>query len=141
MPSVTVRYKSDSTYAQEIISDKHLTICDEPVERGGDGLGPSTYELLLGALGSCTAITLLMYARRHEWDLASVSVHVTFRREESEEDDKNIRSEIIESEIELTGDLSAEQRERLLEISGRCPVHRTLSSPPTIIERLAPAPA
>jgi putative redox protein len=141
MPSVTVRYKSDTTYAQEIISDKHVTICDEPAERGGAGLGPGTYELLLGALGSCTAITLLMYARRHEWDLASVSINISFRREESEADDKNLRREIIESEIELIGDLSEEQRERLLEIAGRCPVHRTLSSPPTIIDRLKAAPA
>jgi putative redox protein len=139
MTSVTVQYKDGSRYAQEIVSSKHITICDEPSSSGGGDLGPTTYELLLGALGSCTAITLLMYARRKNWDLASVSIDVNFRREETDEGETNVRREFIESEISLTGDLSTEQRERLLEIAGRCPVHRTLVSGPTLVDRLAPS--
>jgi len=109
MASVIVRGGATG-FAQEIEAGRHRLVADEPVEAGGTDAGASPYDLLLAALGACTSMTVSMYARRKQWPL--------------------------EREISLTGPLSAEQRERLLEIANRCPVHRTLVSEIDIRTRL-----
>lgn len=137
---VTVQYLPDYTYSQLLTAGRHGFVADEPEVDGGDDLGPSPYELLLWALGSCTAMTLLMYARRKGWDLAECSVHLTHDRvhakdcEECEEETGRV--EVIKREISLRGQISEEQKERLLEIAARCPVHKTITGSPTVVDSI-----
>lgn len=137
---VTVQYLPDYSYSQLLTAGRHAFVADEPAEAGGDDLGPSPYELLLWALGSCTAMTLLMYARRKGWDLAEVSVHLTHdrvHREDCEDCEGEAgRMELITRDISLRGRLSEEQRQRLLAIAGRCPVHKTLTGGPKVVDSI-----
>jgi len=109
-------------------------LTDEPRELGGDGAGPDPYALLLGALGSCISMTLMLYARRKGWPLERVRVRLRQRRvhardcEACGEDKPDDFVHHIERAVEVEGPLSAEQRARLLEIAHKCPVHRTLTS-------------
>ncbi|KPV53215.1 osmotically inducible protein C [Kouleothrix aurantiaca] len=116
---------------QEIDAGAHTLIADEPVDVGGDNTGPNPYELLLGAIGACTSMTLLMYARRKQWPLEDVEVRMSHRRDyhrDCEEcADKPVQIDLIERRITLKGDLDEAQRARLLEIAEKCPVHRTLT--------------
>ena len=117
---------------QEIRAGEHRMIADEPREVGGTDEGPGPYDLLLAALGSCTAMTLQMYARRKEWPLEKVEVSLIHDRIHAQDcEDCNAKAGSItriERYISLTGQLSKEQKERLLEIAQRCPVHKTLTS-------------
>jgi len=141
---VTVQYLSDYNFAQLATTDYHAFVSDEPADTGGDGLGPSPYELLLASLGSCTAMTLIMYARRKGWELAEVSVHLTHDRvhavDSQAPESDGARVEQITREISLRGNLSDEQQQRLLEIATRCPVHKTLASAPKVIDSIISGP-
>ena len=139
MKVVTV--ESIGNLRQEIRVGPHRIQADEPVGAGGDGTGPDPYDLLLSALGACTSMTLLLYGRRKQWPLSRVKV--TLRHEKIHaEDCADCETKVglldrIEREIALEEDLTAEQRERLLAIANRCPVHRTLTSEIKIDSRLA----
>ena len=106
-------------YATNISIRDHNLVADEPVSLGGKDLGPLPYEYLLSALGSCTAITLRMYADRKVWPLQAVSVKLTHKKVQTSED-------YIERTIDFSGELSEQQRSRLLEIANKCPLHRSL---------------
>jgi len=115
----------------DIEADGHRFWADEPPPEGG-GSGPGPYDLLLGALGACTVMTLRLYADRKGWPLRGSQVRVgtykIYARDcEDCEGDANARVDVIEREITLEGELTAEQVARLREIADRCPVHRTLS--------------
>ena len=114
----------------QIDAGSHTFYADEPADAGGDNAGPTPYELLLAALGTCTSMTLLMYARRKSWPLEDVEVRLSHRRDymrDCEEcADKPARIDVIDRRITLKGDLDQAQRARLLEIAEKCPVHRTL---------------
>jgi putative redox protein len=135
-----VVHGSAAGFAQEIIVRSHRLTADEPVEAGGTDSGPSPYDLLLSALGSCTSMTLGMYARRKSWPLESVTVRLRNSRihavDCAECETKEGMLDRIELDIELRGTLSAEQRSKLLEIANKCPVHRTLVSEINIRTRL-----
>ncbi len=132
---VTVQYLPDYTYSQLLTAGHHSFVADEPEAGGGEDLGPGPYELLLWALGSCTAMTLLMYARRKGWDLAEVSIHLTHDRvHATDSQNEGSRIELVQCEISIRGQLSEEQRERLLEIAARSPVHKTLLNGPKIVD-------
>jgi putative redox protein len=122
-------------YTTQITSQHHAIVADEPAPEGDD-LGPTPYELLLSALGACTSMTLLMYARRKGWPLREVQVELTHDRVHAQDcvdcEDDGSRIELIRRQVVLVGPLTAEQRERLQEIATRCPVHRTLLAPPRI---------
>jgi uncharacterized OsmC-like protein len=120
-------------FAQEISAGKHRLTADEPVDAGGTDRGPSPYELLLAALGSCMSMTIALYARGKEWALETVVIRLTHSRIYAQDcADCVVRDDTlldrIETEITLTGRLTAEQEQRLIEIAHKCPVHRTLKS-------------
>jgi uncharacterized OsmC-like protein len=128
-------------YQVEISAGNHTLLADEPPDVGEDA-GPNPYVLLLSALGSCMVITLHMYANRKKWPLEKVTVNLnTYRTHirdcENCEGDPDARISVIETEVKFDGKLTAEQIERLLEISQRCPVHRTLSGQISIQTRLS----
>lgn len=128
-------------YTTEVRTGRHSFLADEPRSIGGDDLGPTPYDLLVSALGTCTSMTLRMYADRKKWDLQEVRVHLQYSKEHCEDcsDADNPKSKIdtIERVLELEGDLDEKQRARLLEIADRCPVHRTLHAEIRVNSRLA----
>jgi putative redox protein len=107
-------------------------VADEPVALGGLDLGPTPHDLVAAGLAACTSQTLRLYARRKGWDLGPVEVQVTHRRDISVQP-----SEIFERVIVLGGVLDEEQRQRLLEIAERCPVHKLLTGGATISTALS----
>ncbi len=119
-----------SGFRADIQARNHNLIADEPVSFGGSDLGPTPYEYLLSALGSCMAMTLRFYADRKGWPLEGISIGLRTARSH-EKDCENCATEQvgitrIERKIELSGALTAEQRERLLQIADRCPIKQTL---------------
>ena len=131
LASVTVSSVPGTAYQTRIETEELAFIGDEPESAGGDGLGPSPYELLLASLAHCAVLTILLYARRKGWPIGAVSVRATHERLTVEErsGDLPVRRKIerITQIISLTGDLDPDQRARLVEIAGKCPVHRTLT--------------
>lgn len=109
-------------------------VSDEPHAAGGLGSGPTPYDLLSAALGACTTMTVRLYAQRKGWPLKDVFVRVIHRRDGVQSKDRFAR------EIRLEGDLSFDQRRRLLEIAERCPVHQTLERGSDVITVLAEQP-
>lgn len=109
-------------YKTEIKTEQHTLISDEPEAIGGGDLGFSPDELLAAALSACTTTTLRMYANRKGWtELEAIDVEVIFERLNNNSN--------MNRKITLTGNITEEQRERLLYIANRCPVHQTLSHP------------
>jgi uncharacterized OsmC-like protein len=117
----------------------HSFITDEPVAAGGEDAGPDPYTLLLAALGSCISMTVTLYARRKQWPLERVTVHLRQSRIHSKDcqecaQDKEGYVHRIYRSVSFTGPLTDEQRARLQEIAHKCPVHKTLSSQIVITE-------
>lgn len=144
MASVTVTHVPGTTYQTRIDTDDLALIGDEPVASGGDGLGPGPYDLLLAALGHCTVLTILLYARRKGWPVDGVSVRANHERLVVEEEiaGELIRKKVerIVQEIALQGNLDEAQRVRLMEIAGKCPIHRTITGELEIVEVEVEAP-
>jgi putative redox protein len=119
-------------YRTAILASGHSLIADEPLAVGGTELGPTPYDLLSAALGACTTMTLQMYARRKKWPLDEAIVRLRHSKVHAvdEENCENAEAKMdqLERSVELVGDLSDEQRARLLEIANKCPVHRTLEA-------------
>ncbi len=128
---VIVAESGAGPYTQRITAGNHELVTDEPRPIGDDA-GPTPYDLLLAALGSCTSMTVRMYAKRKEWPLDQVRVTLQHSRIHAEDcADCETRVGLvnqIDLDLELIGDLDEEQRQRLLLIAGRCPVHQTLTS-------------
>jgi putative redox protein len=129
---------------QEVLAGRHRLVGDEPEGPDGHDAGPSPYDYLLAALGTCTSMTLTLYARRKQWPLETITVRLQHSRvyatDCAECETKDGHIDRIDREIALGGPLDDEQRARLLEIADRCPVHRTLTSEVSIRTRLAPGP-
>ena len=130
-----------SGFAQEIVAGRHRLASDEPAGAGGTDTGPTPYDLLLAALGACTSMTAALYARRKSWPLESVTVRLRHNRIHAEDcancETQDGMLDRIDVSIEFAGPLTQEQRSRLHEITGRCPVRRTLESEIEIRSRLA----
>ena len=113
-----------------VSTDDHTWTADEPKKVGGDDLGPDPYEHLLAALGTCTSMTIRLYANRKKWPLEDIDLWLTHSREHMKDcedcEESESRVDVIRRRVALTGNLSEDQRKRLLEIADRCPVHRTL---------------
>src|SRR5712692_2957350 len=129
--SVVVRGAA-SGFAQEVSVRSHRLRGDEPISVGGTDTGPTPYDLLLAALGSCTSMTVAMYARRKQWALERVTVRLRHSRVHAEDcaacETRTATLTLIEQDIEFEGVLDEEQRARLLAIANRCPVHLTLTT-------------
>ena len=119
-------------FVQEIEAGRHRLASDEPAAVGGTDEGPSPYDLLLAALGSCTSMTVALYARRKRWPLEDVVVRLRHSRIHAADcedcETKEGMLDRIDRELELRGPLAEDQRARLLDIANKCPVHRTLTS-------------
>jgi uncharacterized OsmC-like protein len=147
-PHVVVRSNRGHPFQQLVtLGAGHGLVADEPAAVGGEDGGPGPYELLLASLGSCKSMTVAMYARRKQWPLEEVVVrlrHDRIHAQDCAECDAQAVAKVafvdqLECEVELVGPLDATQRQRLLEIADKCPVHRTLTSEVRITTRAAPA--
>ncbi len=117
-------------YKTILRSETNLLIADEIAAKGGNDEGFTPHELFAAALASCTSITLRMYADRKEWDLAEINVTVNINKEAES------HSTLLTCEIELLGDLTDEQKSRLLIIANHCPIHNILSNPVRVNTKL-----
>jgi putative redox protein len=124
-------------FVQNISVGRHSLQGDESVDVGGSDAGASPHELLLAALGTCASITVRMYAERKQWPLDGVRVELSYAQTHSSATGSGRNAEEIEMDISFWGYLSDEQRERLLQVAGKCPVHRILTSSIPIREKLA----
>jgi uncharacterized OsmC-like protein len=125
--------RGDATgFLQEVVSGNHRLRADEPISVGGTGAAPGPYDYLLIALGVCTSMTVGLYARRKQFPLENITVslrHARIHAQDCEDcETKEGMLDRIDTHLELTGPLTAEQRTKLIEIAGKCPVHRTLKS-------------
>ncbi|MEO8209260.1 MAG: OsmC family protein [bacterium] len=127
-----ISIRNTNGYKTEIKSQNHLIIADEPKISGGTDEGFNPYELVLSALGSCKAITMRMYAQRKNIPLGDISINLYYEKIHAEDcpecETKEGKIDKIEVEIILSGELDEDQRKRLLDISEKCPVHKTLVS-------------
>ncbi|MDZ7674581.1 MAG: alpha/beta fold hydrolase [Acidimicrobiales bacterium] len=139
---VLVEEAETGDFTQTVHAGNHHLLADEP-KGTGDDRGPTPYDLLLAGLGACTSMTIRMYARRKELPLDDVRVTLRHERTHADdcrdESDRPCRVEVIDRDIELVGDLTDDQRAKLLEIAGKCPVHRTLESDLRVHTRLVDA--
>lgn len=122
----------EQPYTNRVLTSHHELTADEPDDLGGKDEGPSPWEYLLASLGACTSITLRMYANRKGWPLERVSVRLRRRQEKTEDGPV----EIYERELDVRGDLDEAQRQRLLEIADKCPVHKALHAKKEIPTKL-----
>lgn len=133
--------EKNQAFLRNIVTDSHQFPSDEPIRVGGSNLGPTPYDMLLGALGSCTSMTMRMYANRKKLNITKLEVYVRHDREHVEDCDACIDGKNLEDafyrEIVLEGDLTDEQRQRLLEIADLCPVHKTLHNQVAIHTKFA----
>lgn len=139
---VLVTETGESLLAQHMLDGRHVVAADEPETFGGSDTGPTPYELLMMSLGACTAMTLRLYARRKGLPLEHIQVRLNHKKihaEDCEEcEAKTGYLDRIEVTLELDGPLDEAQRARLLEIAGKCPVHKTLTSEVVLRNKLAP---
>ena len=120
-------------FVQEVSAGRHHLVTDEPVTAGGTDRGPGPYDLLMAALGSCMSMTIGLYARTRKWPLDTIVVRLTHSRVYAKDClDCVVRDDTlldrIDTAVQLSGALTAEQERKLMEVAHKCPVHRTLKS-------------
>lgn len=139
--SVVVKVGPEALLA-DVRAGRHTWLVDEPVEVGGQDQGPTPYDMLLSALGACTAITLRLYATRKKWPLEGIEVRLRHQRVHEQDCEKceepGHMLEEVQKELHLLGPLTEEQRQRLEVISQKCPVQKTLAGSLRIVTTLAP---
>jgi len=131
-PGHVIVHGTAAGFAQEVKVGSHELFADEPVSYGGTDTGPTPYDLLLAALGTCTSMTIGLYARKRQWPLQNITVSLRHSKIHAADCDncetKEGKVDRIERDIHLTGSLTDEQRVKLIEIADKCPVHQTLTS-------------
>ena len=130
---MTITAHSLENYQVVLSNGHHTILADEPADLGGDNFGPNPYDYMLAGLAACKIITVQMYAQRKEWPLERMDIKLSHNQVKGSECDDCVtevskRVDIIDAEMSFHGDLTEEQIARLAEISGRCPVHRSLES-------------
>lgn len=132
---------ADDDFTTRMKVGTHFMVADEPASAGGNNLGPSPYELVSAGLAACTAMTLQMYARRKKWPLEEVLVHTTYSKDHAQDclncEKEEARLDTFRRLVEFRGELEEKQRERLLEIANKCPVHRTLHGDIQVVTTLS----
>ena len=143
LTTIDVEETLSGRYINSLRAGRHAWTADEPAAVGGNDAGPGPYELLLMALGACTSMTVRMYAERKQLPLKRVRVRLAHRKIHAQDcadcATKEGLLDEITREIVLEGELTEEQREKLLEIANKCPVHRTLTSEIKVRSKLAPS--
>lgn len=127
---VIVKERAGGQYTQDVMTSRHHLYADEPASMGSADLGPTPYEFLCAGLGACTSITLRMYIQRKKWDIANIAVEVSHKKVSS---GNSPSRDVFTRIITIEGDVEPAQRDRLLEIAGKCPVHKTLEANSEII--------
>ncbi|PYL53821.1 MAG: hypothetical protein DMF29_07520 [Verrucomicrobia bacterium] len=131
-PDHVIVHGTAAGFVQEVKVGSHELFADEPVSYGGTDTGPTPYDLLLAALGTCTSMTIGLYARKRQWPLQNITVSLRHSKIHAADCDncetKEGKVDRIERDIHLTGSLTDEQRVKLIEIADKCPVHQTLTS-------------
>lgn len=145
-PSAWVEARLDGGYATRLTARGHAFAADEPADVGGADTAPTPYELLLGALAACTAMTVRMYADRKGWPLRAITVRMRPVRAHAADcercETEPVGAGRLEREVAFAGELTDEQRARLLHIADRCPVKQTLERGLRVAPAAAaPAPA
>lgn len=129
---VVVSENGHGKFGNNVLAGRHPVPADEPSSAGGQDAGPSPYQFLAAALGTCTNMTLRMYAAQKGWPLQRITTRVRYDKIHAEDcaecETKEGKIDHLRREIALTGPLDETQRARLMEIADRCPVHRTLTS-------------
>jgi putative redox protein len=137
---VVVTENGNGRFGQDIVSGPHLWHADEPQDVGGHNGGPTPYQLLSAALGACTTMTMRMYADHKKWPLDRARVTVRHEKVHAEDcadcETREGKVDTFERDIRLDGPLDDEQKQRILEIAKKCPVHRTLHSEVRVNTRL-----
>lgn len=127
---VAASLDADDGFTTALKMGEHYMTADEPVSFGGKNAGPSPYEFYAAALASCTAMTIQMYARRKKWNVQHVTVHVSHHQEHTADcgdcEEKPVGIYTLDREISLRGDLTRQQKDKLIQIAEKCPVHRTM---------------
>jgi uncharacterized OsmC-like protein/fermentation-respiration switch protein FrsA (DUF1100 family) len=139
---VRVAETGAGTFQQEVLAAGHRLHADEPTDMGGLGSGPSPYDLLAAALGACTSMTLRMYATRKNLDLGHIAVDVTHGKVHAKDctdcaEGREGRIDRFERTISIDGPLSADLDDKLVEIAGKCPVHRTLEAGSAVVTKIS----
>lgn len=131
--TVVVAENGQGRYQQQVSAGKHIMLADEPESMGGGDAGPAPFDFLMAGLGACTSMTLRMYAERKGLALTGISVVLNHNKTEVD----GIQRNRISRQITLEGNLSDAERQRLLEIAEKCPVHRALSQSFVLESQLA----
>jgi putative redox protein len=131
MPTITARIER-TPYETHLTTGTQVIVSDEPTDVGGQDRGMKPGELMAGSLAACTVITLRMYADRKAWPLDTAVAHVDYSH------DRDRKHTHFAVQLVLTGDLTDEQRERLLEIADKCPIHQILEHPAEFTTTLVP---
>lgn len=118
----------------------HYMLADEPTDFGGNNFGPSPYELVSAGLSACTAMTVQMYARHKGWSLENIEVHTSYSKSHAQDcancEDEGSKIDTFHREIRLSGNLDVQQKEKMMQIADKCPVHRTLHSTTQVVSTL-----
>ncbi len=122
--------RENGTLRHDVEIRDHVVVADEPTDNGDDDSGPNPQELLAASLASCTAITMEMYANRKGWDVGEVVVDVNYEPAQRGSPTR------FQMEVRMPKELAEEQRERLMQIAAKCPVHRTLEGEVMFEERV-----
>lgn len=133
--AVVVSENGAGRYQQQVRVGRHTLVADEPESAGGDDAGPAPYDFLMAALGACTSMTIRMYAELKKIPLEHVSV--ALKHDKILPPGETLKRDRFSRLITLQGNLSQEERAKLLEIANRCPVHRTLHSAIIVETQLA----
>lgn len=130
----------DAGYTTKMKVGNHYMLADEPKVVGGNDFGPNPYDLVSAGLSACTAITVQMYVRRKGWDLKNIEVHTSYSKQHAFDcehcDDDSAKIDTFSRVIKLEGELDEKQKQRILLIADKCPVHRTLHSETQIVTKL-----